>query len=147
QNYIESEHEAEWELIKANITPQIIRYVGSVGCIPSNLNGMDIILKKDTQSEEDIASLVMHYVDNHTINSEWSTDTETLPNGNRINDLNRRIEKDRQNPKYQKINEEGKEYFEGKTSYEMLESVVEAIELYLVKMIKEKTGQNIDPKD
>ena len=67
--------------------------------------------------------------------------------GKRINDLNRRIEKARNNPKYKSIDEEGKGYFEGKTSLDVQETVGEEVEKFLAKKISRTTGTTIDPKE
>ncbi len=148
EDYKQSEHEAEEELIKAGIAPDIIRYVGSVGSLPDNLNEIKTILSKGGElSEVDLAFLVMHYVDDYTIDAGWSAQTDTLPDGRKVNDLNRRIEKARQNPKYQKIGEEQKTYFHETKFFEIQEGVGESIERYLAARITEKTGLEIDPKD
>ena len=93
------------ELIKAGFSENIIRLVNSIGGQPEELFETKNILDKEFLSNEDIAFLVMHYVDDYTRGSDWVT-SAAIERGITINDVDRRIQKNLNNPNYQKMNED-----------------------------------------
>jgi len=147
-DYIQSEEEADEELTKAGIPQNIIDYVGSTGALPEAIYKIQNILNKgESASEEEIATLALHYIDDFTKGSAWTKPAEVNSQGEKINDLNRRVEDARNNPKYKSIDEEGKKYFDGKTSLDVQETVGEFVEEFLAMRITKLRGIKIDPKD
>jgi len=146
QDYLDSEKEAGVELAKAGFSQKIIDYSGSIGSgsVPKIQN---ILNAQEGQSEQAIASLIIHYVDDYTIDTEWVKPAEVNPQGEKINDLNRRITKARNNPKYKSIDEEGRAYFNGKTSLEAQEETGQEVEKFLAARLAKLTGIKVGPKD
>ena len=145
QDYMDSEQEAAEALARAHVPQNIIDYTGS---FPDAIRTVQTILTKGEHvSEEEIAALVFHYVDDYTQGSAWTKPAEINSQGRKVNDLNRRIEKAFSNPKYTSINEEDKKYFDGKTSHEVQETVGESVEQFLAKRVTETKGIQIDSKD
>lgn len=136
-----------YDRIQDKIKSELIGYISSnVGEINSSIahEGFfkDIIeiLSKGELTERDISKIVMHYIDDYTIGSEWVVDASEGKN-----DLDRRVEKNEANKNYVKINLDGKRYFGGKTTYEMQREIGHAVEERLVKIMREKSGVEIDP--
>lgn len=147
-DYIQSEKEAGEELTRARVSQNIIDYAGSLGSLPEAIYKIQEILRKgENASEEEIAALTLHYIDDYTRGSSWAQPAEENPQGRKINDLNRRLEEARKNPKYMSIDAEGKNYFDGETSLEIQETVGEEVEEFLAKKVAKIKGLDIDPKN
>ncbi len=147
-DYIQSEKEAGEELTKAGIPQNIIDYTGSTGALPEAIYKIQNILSKgESASEKEIATLALHYVDDYTQGSGWTKPAKVNSQGKNINDLNRRVEAARNNPKYKSIDEEGKKYFDGKTSLDVQETVGESVEEFLAMRIAKMKNIDLDPKN
>jgi len=145
---IEAEEESAKELTKAGFPKKIIDYTKSIGSSPDTIHLIEAILKKgENASEQEIAVLMIHYVDDFTRGSDWANPAEVNEQGKKINDLNRRIQEARSNPKYRGVDEEGRGYFNGETTLNTQESVGEQVEAFLAQRLSAITGTRIDPKD
>jgi hypothetical protein len=87
----------------------------------------------------------MHYVDDYTINDRWVVPAEEGSHG-LVNDLDRRVDKNEANPRYQKLNEEGRMVFRGETAYQAQRRVGHLVEQRLASLVKEKSGNDIRPE-
>lgn len=123
---------------------RVTRLAGAVGH-ETSLEAQRILGLADP-NEDDIAYLVMHYIDDYTINSDWAGEAEDT-DGNKINDLDRRLDSVEANPRYQTLNQEGTIHFNGETPYTVQRRVGHAVEQILAELIGEQTGKAIDPVD
>lgn len=145
---IEADQEAETELRRAGVPEKIINLIDSVGSSPDAVVKIQSILNKgENISEQEQAALVIHYVDDFTMGSDWAAQAETGPQGRIINDLNRRIDKARQNPKYKGVDEQGKQYFGGISALDTQENLGEQVEQAIAGCLDKIVGKTINPKD
>jgi len=91
----EAEKESEKTLRVNGFSERVVKISGSAALV--SLREMSLILEKDNLSQEDEACLVMHYLDDISTGSEWTT-----PNA-----LDGRIDKVEQNPKYKLLKDRG----------------------------------------
>lgn len=144
-NYGYGEFEEENQMMKkAGFSERIIHLVNSVGVQPSL--EVEEIARKENLSENDIAYLIMHYVDDYTIGSDWAKPSE-IEDGKKVNDMDRRFKKGENNPVYANLGEEGKRYFNGKSAFEIQREVGVLVEKRLAELYNKKTGQSIDQKN
>ncbi|MBI4778926.1 hypothetical protein HY797_00545 [Candidatus Falkowbacteria bacterium] len=133
-------------LVEAKVKPEIISLVNSVA--HSSLVDMEKLLEKDKLTEEETARLVMHYIDDYTINADWAKPTEKDQSGREKNDLDLRLDKAEANPRYDQINKDGLGRFrENETAYQAQRRIGHDVEERLARLIKEKTGETINPKE
>jgi hypothetical protein len=145
---IEAEQESTQELAKAGFPGKIIAYTDSIGSSPDSIRLMEAILKKgEVMSEQELAALIIHYVDDFTRGSAWAEPAKNDSRGKKINDLNRRIADARKNTKYKGVDEEGRKYFDGKSALDAQEAAGEEVERFLANRLSEVRGRKIDPKD
>ncbi len=137
--------EATRRMEEAGLPDQVIRLADSVGWSASP--ELQKILSKTNLSEDDIAYLVMHYLDDYTVQSEWANPAETSAEGKKINDLDRRMENNKKNPNYKVLDEDGRKRFEGKSTFEMQHEMGVQVEQKLAQLIEEISGQIADSKD
>lgn len=137
--------EATRQMQKAGFNERVIRLANAVE--HGSLAEIESILKKGQLSPEDTACLVLHYIDDYTIGSDWTSPAERTPNGDRINDLDRRMDKNESNPRYTRYNEEAMAYFDGKTAFEAQRQTGHLVEERLAILLGEKTGQVVDAKN
>lgn len=129
---------------EAGFSERIVRLANSMG--HDSLFETESIVKKESLSPEEIAYLILHYVDDYTIGSDWVEPLENVGD-KQINNLDRRIDKNEANPRYARLNEEGRTKFAGETTFEAQRRIDYLVEERLASLIVEKTGQNISPKE
>lgn len=84
-------HAKATEVMRAeNVSEQVIRIVNSVGY--EGLHEAKNILAMREMSENDLACLIMHYIDNYTVENNWVVPA-SIRGKTRINDIDRRSEK------------------------------------------------------
>ena len=93
-------------LKRKGMSRRIIRFVGLVGGAPDVLYTVKKILGKISLSAEDLAALAMHYIDDYTVGGEWASPATRPLRGALVNDVDRRMEKNKNNPNYKKIEAE-----------------------------------------
>lgn len=133
ESMVHASEEASKILKKRGFSKKIIRLVGSVGA--DSLIETEEILKKQNLTEEDIAFLILHFIDDYSTGSDWveaGTDA-----------LGIRIDKAEANPKYKLLNEQGREYFNGETSFEAQRRVGNLVQDKIANLMKER-GMTID---
>ncbi len=133
---------------QAGFSENIIRLANSVG--HESLEETQRILTKTELDPYDKAYLLLHYIDDITRGSEWIDPVET--NGDiRRNELDRRIDKNEVNAQpggyYAGLNEEGRKYFFGETTFEAQRRIGMLVEERIAVMIYETTNQKIPPKE
>lgn len=125
----------------AGFPERVVRLSNAVG--HTTIAETKVFLQKPTLADDDIAHLVMHYVDDYTVDDKPVTPAaEEL--GRVINDLDRRMDKNNANPRYQKMNEEGFREF-GELSYEAQRETGHAVERRLAALLQERAEIVIDP--
>lgn len=134
---------------QAGFSENVIRLANSVG--HESLEETQKILAKQELDTYDKAYLLLHYVDDITRGSEWIEPAETLIDGARRNELDRRIDKNEANAQpgkpYEGLNAEGRHYFVGETTFEAQRRIGMLVEARIAEMIYENTNQMIYPKD
>ena len=142
--YEEAQQIVAKNLTEAGFGKRIVKLVGSVG--HSTVFDAEALLLKPELTEDDIAWLIMHYVDDYTIGSEWVRETEDVGNL-KVNDLDRRMDKNEADPRYKILNEAGREYYGGETAYQAQRRVGHLIENRLAELINVRQGLSIQPVD
>lgn len=133
-------HETE-SLRKAGYNDRVIRLVHAVA-FDSLVETLQILDKKEL-SPEDLAFLVLHYVDDYTRGDEWAEPAETV-NGETINELDRRMMKNQSNPTLININKDGKARFGGESSFVAQRRIGHIVEERLAGLLSDKTGKRIE---
>lgn len=123
---------------------RVVRLINAVG--HSSLKEAEEILNKGSLTEENVAFLLMHYIDDYTINDQWARPAE-IKAGIKINDLDRRMDKNEAHPRYTRLNQEGIKRFNGETSFQAQRRVGHAVERKIAALLQERTGQQIEPLD
>jgi len=145
QGMVEADHMTEQALRQAGFSERVIRLVDSIALEP--LPKIETMLDKKELSDEEIASLVQHYVDDYTINNEWARPKTIVEGQPAQNDFDRRMDKNEANPNYQALNQEGREHFKGETAYEAQRRVGHLVENFLTRLINERQGLTLEPSD
>lgn len=138
---------SEKAIKEAGFSERVIRLAGSMG--HDTLAQTQRMLQEENLADEDLAYLLMHYVDDYTIGENWVAPAETLPDGREVNDVDRRMKKNRENPTLANINRESNDEFKSifgdRLSPDVQQEVAHQIEEVLSARIKSKTGDQIDP--
>lgn len=144
-SFEKSAEEAERTMHEAGFDDRVIRLAFAIGHgRPRSIIRAEQLLNQ-TLSEEDMAFLIMHYVDSYTIESNWAHLPETLESGGKINDVDRRYLKMEQNPRLNDLNESGREYFQGETLLYAQRRVSHLVEEKLAQLVSQKLNTSIDP--
>jgi response regulator RpfG family c-di-GMP phosphodiesterase len=146
-NYEKISAESTAKLESAGLDSRLIHIINSVGH-PSLIETEELLNKIESvaPTDDEICFLLLHYIDDYTINSEWAVPSEVVE-GVKINDLDRRMLKNEANQNYRVINEDGKKHFNGKTTYEMQRDLGNLVEVKIADLIYKRSGRKIDPKD
>ena len=139
--------EAESAMSEAGFSERVICIASAIGHgHPKSIIGAEQLLNQ-ALSKEDIAFLIMHYVDSYTVGSDWSNSPETLEDGQKINDIGRRYLKIAQYSRINDLNEAGREYFHGETLVATQRRVAHLVEDKLAELVSKKNNRPIDPLD
>ena len=131
ESFDEAYEIARNKLAEAGIPENIIEVSDSVG--HASVGNIEMILDKKEPDESDIAKLIMHYIDDYTIGSEWVGSFD----GNK-NDFDRRMDANESNIKYEKIAAAG--------FYKEQRRVGELTEKRLAELAAERTHQQVTPE-
>ncbi len=132
-------------MIDSKVTPEIIKLVESVGHL--SLPEAQEILNRQTISDRDIAFLLMHYIDDYTVNSEWSLPAKVTSQGQCVNSLDDRIDKNESTFRYSILNEEGRKHFNGETTFHAQRRIGNMVEQTISDLLRLRSGVNVEPKD
>lgn len=152
-SFDEASEQADQVMQAAGIEESVVALVNAVA--DSALPETEVILQKKELTDDDIAFLVMHYVDDYTIDSNWVVSKDTQ--GNRlINDLDRRMDKNEANPRYQELNQGGRLVFDefgkkvvskSETAYQAQRRIGHIIEEKLSELMRSRSGIQVNPLD
>lgn len=130
---------------EAEFDPGVIRLVNSVG--HTSLLETQRVLKQPSLSPEDVAYLLMHYIDDYTVESDWAAPTLVLKSGERINSLDQRMDKNEATPRYAALNQEGRRFFNGETTFQAQRRIGNLVEQRVAELLRVRAGINVKPKD
>lgn len=141
--------ESEQILIDAGFDERVRRLASGSGYAPQIIEAQRI-LDQSTLSDEDWAYLIVHYVDDSSVGSDWVSPSQIDTTGRRTNIIDVKTEANKAKSVYQRIIEEiGEELrgskFEGMNNHDAMFIVSHGIERRLVQRIAEKTGETINP--
>lgn len=143
KSYADAGDLANAHMREAGISEDIIKLVNAVA--HTSLYDAEAVLRKETLAENEIAFLVMHYVDDYTRGSGWASPQECLPDGAQINDLDRRLFAAEANPRYAQINQDGiGRFMEGETSYQAQRRIGHEVEQRLANLISKNVGKSVN---
>lgn len=135
--------EASAQVIRdAGFSEQVTELASSVG--HATVIQAEALATKPELTDYDKAWLAMHYCDDYTVNAEWAAPSEFTATGQRINDLDRRMDKNEANPRYAVMNQPDQN---GRTIYGEQRRVGHLVESRLADLISHQTGQEIPPVD
>lgn len=148
---LRAEHERSEQLLRnAGFSEKVIRFAGSVGGDTPQLLEVQRILDQETISDEDWAFLIVHYIDDCSIGSDWVKPSEAGNSGRRINIIDYRERENRANPTYEKLGQEVTQElskypeFQGMSGLEVWSMISHRIEQRLAERIYEKRGETIE---
>ncbi len=118
----------------------VIRLVNSVGHVQSSLLEVQKMLNFESLQPDQIAVLIMHYVDDYTVGSDWVPEYSE----GSISPLDMRMNKNEANPRYSLLNEQGKEYFNGETTFQAQRRIGHLVEERLAKLLSEIKGTEVN---
>ncbi|KKQ75915.1 MAG: hypothetical protein US96_C0002G0028 [Candidatus Woesebacteria bacterium GW2011_GWB1_38_5b] len=141
---------SEEAMRRYGIAERAITISGSVG--HEAIQTMATILtKKDGEvTQEDLAKMIIFYIDNYTTGSDWVRPMEMLDD-RPVNAMTARINKNISNPKLQNLNklvglsETERAFFGRKNMSQVQLEVGRSIEDRLARMLSQKLGVNVDP--
>ncbi len=136
------------------INERVIRLANAVG--HGSLREIESILEKPSLSEDDVAFLVMHYVDDYTRGDQWikpaEVDLSIDPSGMPMNELDRRIAKNLKNAEpgkqYERLNVDGIGKFTDKTetTFQAQRRIGHRVEETLIRVLADR-GYHVAPLD
>jgi len=138
-SFAKSSREAENKMEEAGFSDTVIRLANAVG--HNSLIETEKLLLEEQLTPEDLACLVLHYIDDYTVGSEWATGGQDKTN------LDMRVDNNIKNPRYAQLNEEGKAIFNGETTFEAQRRIGHLVEEKLTEFINKKSNQSINSKD
>lgn len=144
--------ESEQILTATGFDERVRRLANACGDDAFQLIEAQRILDQSTLSDNDWAYLIVHYVDDCSIGSDWVRPSQTDATGKQINVVDVKTAENKAKPTYQRISQEiGKELtgssFEGMNNHDAMAVVSHQIEQRLAHEILQKTDETIDPLD
>lgn len=133
------------KLQEAGFSPRVVRLSGSVG--HTSLSETEDILKKETLTQDDEAYLAMHYIDDYTVNAEWAAPASIDSDGKKVNEIDKRIDRNAANERYAKLNEEGRQHFNGETAFQAQGRIGHLVEERLAQVINARNNLSVAPLD
>jgi len=132
----------------AGFSEAVISIARHVTGDPEDVYFIKDILDAPNLSQEGLAHLIMHYVDNYTKGSSRA-EAASYEDGRGVNDIDRRNKMNSSNPAYKKMNEEGlilnqnHPFFKGMTRFEAAAALNHLIEKKFADIMK-KNGLDIE---
>lgn len=149
---VRAEQEKGEDLLRdAGFTSRVRRLASSAGGDSPQLIEAQRILDLGNLSDEDLAYLVVHYVDDCSIGADWVLPSQVGPNEERINIIDFRAAGNKAKPEYAIISQQitaelsGHPVFGSMSSYDAWSLVFHQIEQRLVQRIIARIGEDIDP--
>ena len=148
---IAADEEGERQLREAGFSNEVVVLAGCTGGKPPQLFEIARILGKENLTDHEIALLVLHYIDGYTLDDKWAESAMRAEDGSILNDVDRRMQKNLENPTYRKQAEELAYAYDenpllrGRGPHENEAMVCHEIEKKLAEIIASRTGEKIDP--
>ncbi len=141
--YEKAEHQSGEAMLAAGFSDRVVWLAGAVG--HNSLATVQHIFDNAEESTlaeaaENDAFLVMHYIDDYTVGSDWAEPTGEVSN------FDARVNKNEANEKYRIINEAGREHFDGETTFEVQRRIGHDVESWLADLVGERVGDEIFPE-
>lgn len=140
-------------LQKSGFNEQIIRLANAPGGQASELRETKRILDQPVIPDRDLAYLIVHYIDDCSVGSDWIRPSQMDESGKKTNIIDYRAEENKAKPSYRRISEEigeelkGHPTFDGMNNHDAMALVSHSIEEYLAQIIQQRSGEVIDPLD
>lgn len=141
--FAEAEEESLRLLTEAGFSKRVIYLASGTGTVESIKVETPRLLAKPQLSEDEIAYLVLHYIDDYTISDPltmkpvWVTSAETLSDGTTINVFDKRM--DDLDVRYPELKAEGFNDFQRNVGHQ--------VEERLAQVLLERTGLQVSPKE
>lgn len=148
---VKLEQEKSENMLRAvGFSGRVIRLASSAGGYAPQLIETKRILDQEDLSDEDLAYLVCHYVDDCSVGSDWVKPIFQGPDVRRLNIIDYRAEENKSKPTYEKISEEiGEELkgtvFEDMNNHDVMAEVSHQIEQRFASLIRNSRGEIVDP--
>lgn len=145
------QQKSEELLIEHGYGNRVRRLASSAGGYAPQLIEAQRILDQPDISDEDWAYLIVHYVDDCSIGTDWVRPSQVNTTGNRVNIIDYRAEGNKAKTGYNRISEEisaelaDHPVLGGMNSHDSMSIVSHGIERRLAQRIAEITGESIDP--
>lgn len=149
---VQASREASAILLGEGFPKRVVEFLELVGGYPEVLAAIHERTLKTDLSDEEIATLAIHYIDDITRGDLWAAPAERR-DGLCINELDRREAKNNANPNYHKIRQETEKklaaypFAAGKNGFRVMTEVSHAIERRLTPLIEARSAVKIDPID
>lgn len=144
--YAKAQEEAR-QILEASELPDRVIYLATAVGHETVPYALDLVAKPMLTADE-TAWLLMHYVDDYTIDSEWVVPA-TDDTGGILNDLDRRMNLVKVNAlpggKYHGINRAGFEHF-GEPTYDAQHRAGNQVQQRISELVSDHTGNTIEPK-
>lgn len=130
------------EFLKREVpSDRIVRIAGFTGFDSSDKKE---ILEKGNFSQEDLACLVLGYIDAYTHGSEWTEPSRAVKEGKIVNALDRRV--DSLKVRYGRLDEDSKRYFGGESVLDIYRETGHLVEKKITEILNQR-GNNVAPED
>lgn len=139
---LEAEEQGNKFLKKRAFNDRIIRIASFTGFDPSEKGE---ILEKENLSQEDLACLVLGYIDSYTHGSEWVEPPEETGGEKRDNALDRRV--DSLKIRYKELDEDSKKRFSGKPVLDIYREIGHLVEKKIAEIWNQRNNSDIDSKN
>lgn len=136
--------DAEKRLRAAGFADEVVDIASAVG--HASLRATEERLRRAALSFLDLACLILHYVDAYTIDSRWTVPAAADGGGATVNDLDRRVERSRANPRYARLEAEAATRL-GETISAAQRRIGRLVERRLAELVGERTGVPVDSLD
>lgn len=133
---------ADEKLKKLGFDEDTLKLSGAMGH-PSLLETMKVLENKKL-SDFALAFLIAHYSDDISLRSDWCEPTEIV-DGKKINQFDRRMGRNVNNPNIKQLGKDGKSRFGGRNTFEVQEEVGHAVETRLANELSKKGFEIDDP--
>lgn len=142
---LRSEAEAAEYLRRAGYNERVITMIKGVGGDPGKLLLIKKLFDEGQPSDDNIAEMVLHYIDDYTVGNAPAAEAKDGKN-----DVDARMERNATNADYKKMNEGAMEIYkgtllEGRTRFAAQAEIAHLIEQKLSQLIKERSGEDIEP--
>lgn len=127
--------EADAKLREAGFDEETIHLSGAMG--HPSLQEAESLLRKTKYTSYDLAYLIAHYCDDISVKADWCEPVAII-NGKKINQLDRRMERNIDNLNIAKLGEEGRTHLNGRNTFDAQREIGHAVEKILAMELEKK---------